>query len=64
MLNILFSFRFSEIFAYPDEVEEMQVELNELIQDGVTQITTLLKNAENMNTYNQGTCTNHFLLNG
>ena len=63
-IRAFFSFRFPEIFAYAEDVEVMQEELNDLIEGGVQKITTLVRNAEMWQTMDiesgKNVCTHSF----
>lgn len=48
-LYLWFSYRFQDIFPEAPIVRETQKELDEIIQQGVFQITRLLKNSEGSN---------------
>lgn len=43
-----YSYRFSDIFVDPNPVREIQSELDVIIQQGVLQITRLLKNMDRL----------------
>lgn len=47
-LYLWFSYRFSDIFVDPNPVREIQSELDVIIQQGVLQITRLLKNMDRL----------------
>ncbi|CAH1988279.1 unnamed protein product [Acanthoscelides obtectus] len=45
-LYLWLSYRFSDMFNQPDLVRDMQRELDQIIQEGIVQLTKLLKNSE------------------
>jgi ATP-dependent RNA helicase SUPV3L1/SUV3 len=52
-LYLWFSYRFMDLFPDGNLVRDMQKELDEIIQQGVFQITKLLKNSETSISMNQ-----------
>lgn len=44
--NLYYSYRFSDLFLEANLVRDMQSELDDIIEQGVVQITRLLKNSE------------------
>ncbi|KAK7570774.1 hypothetical protein V9T40_010141 [Parthenolecanium corni] len=48
-LYLWFSYRFPDIFVEPEPVRHIQAQLDSLIQQGVVQITRLLKNSDRSN---------------
>lgn len=51
-LYLWFSYRFIDIFPDANLVRDIQLELDEIIQQGVFQITKLLKNSETATSLN------------
>lgn len=47
MFFTIFSYRFADLFTEPNLVRDIQKELDQIIQEGIIQITRLLRNTEN-----------------